>query len=90
MIHPMPEERAWEEVELERHRAREMLDLHEGSGQVPVLDAQEGTGPVRLLDAAERVELLRRARRIAVVGASDRPGRASRSRAGQKPRPPAG
>jgi uncharacterized protein len=42
-----------------------------------VLDAQEGRGPVELLDAGARVELLRRTRRIAVVGASPKPGRAS-------------
>lgn len=65
MIHPMPEERAWEEVELERHRAREMLDLHEGSGQVPVLDAEAA------------LDVLDRSRRICVVGASPDPLRAS-------------
>jgi uncharacterized protein len=42
-----------------------------------VLDAQEGTGAVPLLDAQAALELLRRARRIAVVGASVDPGRPS-------------
>jgi uncharacterized protein len=49
----------------ERRRAREMLDL------------QEGTGPVPVLDADGALALLRSARRIAIVGASanpDRPG----------------
>jgi predicted CoA-binding protein len=49
----------------ERARARDMLDLQEGRGRVPLL----GDGEIR--------ELLRTARRIAVIGASDRPGRAS-------------
>jgi predicted CoA-binding protein len=35
-----------------------------------VLDAQENTGPVPLLDDAEILEVLRAARRIAIVGAS--------------------
>lgn len=49
----------------ERERAAAYLDLQEGRGPVPVLD---GEG-VR--------ELLRSTRRIAVVGASDDPGRPS-------------
>ncbi|MFN8621819.1 MAG: CoA-binding protein [Chloroflexota bacterium] len=49
----------------ERRRARDMLDL------------QEGTGPVPVLDADGALALLRGTRRIAIVGAStnpDRPG----------------
>lgn len=42
----------------ERARARDILDLQEGTGPVPVLD-EEGA-----------IDLLRKARRIAVVGAS--------------------
>jgi predicted CoA-binding protein len=49
----------------ERRRARDMLDLEEGRGPVAVLD---GTGIAALL---------RTARRIAVVGASEDPGRPS-------------
>jgi predicted CoA-binding protein len=49
----------------ERDRARAFLDLEEGSGPVPVLDA---TGARAALRAA---------RRIAVIGASSRPYRAS-------------
>lgn len=49
----------------ERARAREVLDL------------QEGRGPVPLLDAAAARDLLRLARRIAVVGASPDPMRPS-------------
>ena len=49
----------------ERARARDFLDLQEGRGRVP------------LLGDAEIRELLRTARRIAVIGASDRPGRPS-------------
>jgi len=49
----------------ERRRAREMLDL------------QEGRGPVPLLDDAGIESLLRSSRRIAVVGASARTGRPS-------------
>lgn len=42
-----------------------------------VLDAQEGTGPVPILEGDEPADLLRRAHRIALVGASPRPGRPS-------------
>src|SRR6478735_2061582 len=49
----------------ERRRAREMLDLEEGTGPVPVLDE---TAAVRLLAGAKR---------IAIVGASPSPYRAS-------------
>ena len=49
----------------ERRRAREILDL------------QEGRGPVTLLDDAGIADLLRTARRIAVVGASSKPNRPS-------------
>jgi hypothetical protein len=49
----------------ERARARDVLDL------------QEGRGPVALLDDAAIERLLRTSRRIAVVGASPRPGRSS-------------
>ena len=49
----------------ERLRAREILDL------------QEGRGPVTLLDDAGIADLLRTARRIAVVGASSKPNRPS-------------
>jgi predicted CoA-binding protein len=42
-----------------------------------VLDAQEGTGPVPILDSRSSGELLRRARRIAIVGASPSPLRPS-------------
>jgi uncharacterized protein len=61
----MADDRRWEEIEYERHRAREMLDLEEGSG------------PVQVLDAEAALELLDRARRICVVGASPDPLRAS-------------
>lgn len=54
-----------DERRLERDRAREILDL------------QEGRGPVTLLDDARTLDLLRSARRIAVVGASSRPSRPS-------------
>lgn len=49
----------------ERARARDILDLQEGRGPVPVLD-----------DAAI-ADVLRSARRIAVVGCSSRPDRPS-------------
>lgn len=42
-----------------------------------ILDAQEGTGPVPLLDSAAAGELLARAHRIAMVGASPNPARPS-------------
>jgi len=42
-----------------------------------MLDLQEGRGRVPLLGDVEIRELLRTARRIAVIGASDRPGRPS-------------
>jgi predicted CoA-binding protein len=44
-----------------------------------ILDVEEGRGPVRLLDDEEVARLLREARRIAVIGASSNPGRASNS-----------
>jgi len=44
-----------------------------------VLDLEEGTGAVDVLDAQGAAALLRRARRIAVVGASGDPGRPSHS-----------
>ena len=49
----------------DRRRTREILDL------------QEGRGPVQLLDDVGIEALLRASRRIAVVGASPRPGRPS-------------
>lgn len=49
----------------QRQRARDMLDLQEGRGRVPLLD-DEGIAA-----------LLRSARRIAVVGASSKPARPS-------------
>jgi predicted CoA-binding protein len=49
----------------ERQRARDILDL------------QEGRGPTALLDDAGIAELLRSARRIAVVGASSKRSRPS-------------
>jgi uncharacterized protein len=61
----MPDGRAWDEVERERHRAIEMLD------------AQEGSGPIPLLGVKEALDLLDQARRICIVGASPDPGRAS-------------
>jgi predicted CoA-binding protein len=50
----------------DRARLAEILDLQEGRGQVPVLDDVAIT------------ELLRSRPRVAVIGASDRPGRPSR------------
>jgi uncharacterized protein len=44
---------------------------------IAILDAQENRGPVPLLDAAAALALLRRSKRIAVVGASPHPGRPS-------------
>lgn len=44
-----------------------------------MLDAQEGTGPVPILDLEGALELLRRARRIAIVGASPDASRPSHS-----------
>jgi len=48
-----------------RRRARQILDL------------QEGRGPIPLLDGAGIERVLRAARRIAVIGASSSPGRPS-------------
>jgi predicted CoA-binding protein len=43
-----------------------------------ILDLQEGRGPVPVMDDAAIARLLRSRPRVAVVGASDRPGRPSR------------
>jgi len=42
-----------------------------------ILDAEEGTGPISVLDSAASAELLARARRIAMVGASPNSARPS-------------
>lgn len=42
-----------------------------------MLDVQEGTGPVAVADLDGALDVLRRTRRIAIVGASPDPGRAS-------------
>lgn len=52
-------------MEAERQRARDVLDV------------QEARGPIRLLDGPTAAALLRRARRIAIVGASPSPERPS-------------
>jgi hypothetical protein len=54
------------------------MDAAERSRLATILDLQEGRGNVPLLDDEAIRELLRTARRIAVIGASDRPGRPSR------------
>jgi predicted CoA-binding protein len=54
------------------------MDAAERARLADILDLQEGRGDVPLLDDAAIRDLLRAARRIAVVGASDRPGRPSR------------
>ncbi len=42
-----------------------------------IMDAQDGSGPVAILDLDGSLDVLRRARRIAIVGASPDPGRPS-------------
>lgn len=42
-----------------------------------MLEAQDGTGPVPILDLEGALDLLRRSRRIAMIGASPDPGRPS-------------
>jgi uncharacterized protein len=54
------------------------MDAAERSRLAAILDLQEGRGDVPLLDDGAIRDLLRTARRIAVIGASDRPGRPSR------------
>lgn len=55
------------DVAEERRRARDILDL------------EEGTGPVPILDLEGALDVLRRARRIAIVGASPDASRPSHS-----------
>src|SRR4029079_974807 len=55
------------------------LTSDERSRARDVMDAQDGTGPVTLLDSQAAGELLARARRIAIVGASPNPMRPSNS-----------
>ncbi len=54
------------------------MDPSERDRLAGILDLQEGRGDVPLLDDNGIADLLRTARRIAVVGASDKPGRPSR------------
>jgi predicted CoA-binding protein len=54
------------------------MDAAERTRLAAILDLQEGRGGVPLLDDDAIRERLRTARRIAVIGASDRPGRPSR------------
>ena len=54
------------------------MSRDERSRAEAILDLQEGRGPVAVLDDAAITQLLRRRPRVAVVGASDRPGRPSR------------
>jgi uncharacterized protein len=54
------------------------VDAAERARLAAMLDLQEGRGRVPLLGDPEIREALRTARRIAVIGASDRPGRPSR------------
>lgn len=51
----------------ERSRARDILDVQDGTGDVPILDQ------------AAALDVLRRARRVAVIGASPDSGRPSHS-----------
>lgn len=53
--------------------------MDERSRARDILDAQEGTGPVPILDLNGALDLLRRARRIAIVGASPDAARPSHS-----------
>ena len=55
------------------------MDPDERDALAALLDVQEGRLAVPLLGDAAIAALLRTARRVAVIGASDRPGRPSRS-----------
>ena len=54
------------------------MDADDRARVADLLDLQEGRGPVPVLDDAAIAALLRGRPRVAVVGASDRPGRPSR------------
>ena len=58
---------------MERTRGRET----ERARAIAYLDLEEGRGPVPVLDGQAAGEVLRSARRIAIVGASSNPGRPS-------------
>jgi predicted CoA-binding protein len=61
----------------ERRFSSDLQTSGERAWALEVMDAQDGTGPVSLLDDGEPAELLSRARRIAMVGASPNPMRPS-------------
>jgi hypothetical protein len=54
------------------------MDADDRARLADLLDLQEGRGPVPVLDEVAVGEILRGRPRVAVVGASDRPGRPSR------------
>ncbi len=54
------------------------MDADDRARLAEILDLQEGRGPVPVLDEDAIATLLRGRPRVAVVGASDRPGRPSR------------
>lgn len=54
------------------------MDADERARLAEMLDLQEGRGPVSVFDEGAITALLRSRPRVAVVGASDRPGRPSR------------
>jgi predicted CoA-binding protein len=74
---PEPDRRRDRERPADDRRERALERMRERARARAILDLEEGRGTVPLLDSAGVERMLRAARRIAIIGASSRPGRPS-------------